>query len=113
MATVNPVTYLLERLRAIISDGWVAADLGAAVLAVLGVGVVSMGLALATLRGRVNGARDPRHRRPRHTRRDRHAHSAIAASRGIVSHSGPPSVHLPPITVAGGRAGAAGTRCRP
>jgi ABC-2 type transport system permease protein len=53
VATVNPVTYLLEGLRALISDGWVAADLGAAVLGVLGVGVVSMGLALATLRGRV------------------------------------------------------------
>jgi ABC-2 type transport system permease protein len=53
VATVNPVTYLLEGLRALISDGWVAADLGAAVLAVLGVGVVSMGLAMATLRGRV------------------------------------------------------------
>jgi ABC-2 type transport system permease protein len=53
VATVNPVTYLLEGLRALITDGWVAADLGAAVLAVLGVGVVSIGLALATLRGRV------------------------------------------------------------
>ena len=53
VATVNPVTYLLEGQRALISDGWVAADIGAAVLAVIGVGVVSMGLALATLRGRV------------------------------------------------------------
>ena len=53
VATVNPVTYLLDGLRALITDGWVAADLGAAVLAVVGVGVVSMGLALATLRGRV------------------------------------------------------------
>jgi ABC-2 type transport system permease protein len=53
VATVNPVTYLLAGLRALVSDGWVAADLGAAVLAVVGVGVVSMGLALATLRGRV------------------------------------------------------------
>jgi ABC-2 type transport system permease protein len=53
VATVNPVTYLLEGLRALVTDGWVASDLGAAVLAVLGVGVVSMGLALATLRGRV------------------------------------------------------------
>ena len=53
VATVNPVTYLLEGLRALVTDGWVAADLGAAVLAVVGVGVVSMGLALATLRGRV------------------------------------------------------------
>jgi ABC-2 type transport system permease protein len=53
VATVNPVTYLLEGQRALVSDGWVAADLGAAVLAVVGVGVVSMGLALLTLRGRV------------------------------------------------------------
>jgi ABC-2 type transport system permease protein len=53
VATVNPVTYLLEGLRALVTDGWVASDLGAAVLAVAGVGVVSMGLALATLRGRV------------------------------------------------------------
>src|SRR5215207_4580750 len=53
VASVNPVTYLLEGLRALVTDGWVAADLGAAVLAVAGVGVVSMGLALATLRGRV------------------------------------------------------------
>jgi ABC-2 type transport system permease protein len=53
VATVNPVTYLLEGLRALVSDGWVWSDLGAAVLAVAGVGVVSMGLALATLRGRV------------------------------------------------------------
>jgi ABC-2 type transport system permease protein len=53
VATVNPVTYLLEGLRALVSDGWVWSDLGAAVLAVAGVGVVSMSLALATLRGRV------------------------------------------------------------
>src|SRR3954447_5763708 len=53
VATVNPVTYLLEGLRSLITDGWVARDIGAAVLAVLGVGVVSMGLALAALRGRV------------------------------------------------------------
>ena len=53
VATVNPVTYLLEGLRALVTEGWMAADLGAAVLAVVGVGIVSMGLALATLRGRV------------------------------------------------------------
>jgi ABC-2 type transport system permease protein len=53
VATVNPVTYLLEGLRALVTDGWAWSDLGAAVLAVAGVGVVSMSLALATLRGRV------------------------------------------------------------
>ena len=53
VATVNPVTYLLEGLRSLVSDGWDASALGAAVLAVVGVGVVSIGLALATLRGRV------------------------------------------------------------
>jgi ABC-2 type transport system permease protein len=53
VATVNPVTYLLEGLRSLITEGWVWSDLGAALLAVLGVGTVSMGLALAALRGRV------------------------------------------------------------
>jgi ABC-2 type transport system permease protein len=53
IATVNPVTYLLEGLRALITDGWAWADIGAAFLAVAGVGAVSMGLALAALRGRV------------------------------------------------------------
>jgi ABC-2 type transport system permease protein len=53
VASVNPVTYLLEGLRALVTDGWAWSDLGAAVLAVAGVGVVSMTLALATLRGRV------------------------------------------------------------
>jgi ABC-2 type transport system permease protein len=53
VATVNPVTYLLEGLRSLVSDGWDASALGAAALAVVGVGVVSIGLALATLRGRV------------------------------------------------------------
>jgi ABC-2 type transport system permease protein len=53
MATYNPVTYLLEGLRSLITEGWVAAPLGKGLLAVAGVGLVSQGLALATLRGRV------------------------------------------------------------
>jgi ABC-2 type transport system permease protein len=53
VANVNPVTYLLDGLRALISEGWAAGPLAGAVLAVAGVGVVSQGLALATLRGRV------------------------------------------------------------
>ncbi len=43
VADYNPVTYLLAGLRALISDGWVLADLLAAVGAVAGVGVVSFG----------------------------------------------------------------------
>ena len=50
---INPVTYVLETLRAIISDGWVAADILPGLLAIAGVAVVSIGLALITLRGRV------------------------------------------------------------
>jgi ABC-2 type transport system permease protein len=53
VATVNPVTYLLQGLRSLITEGWTWADLGWAVLSVVGVGVVSMGLALAALHGRV------------------------------------------------------------
>jgi ABC-2 type transport system permease protein len=53
VATVNPVTYLLQGLRSLITEGWEWADLGWAVLSVLGVGVVSMALALAALHGRV------------------------------------------------------------
>jgi ABC-2 type transport system permease protein len=53
MATYNPVTYLLEGLRSLIGEGWAAGPLTQALLAVAGVGLVSQGLALATLRGRV------------------------------------------------------------
>jgi ABC-2 type transport system permease protein len=53
VATVNPVTYLLQGLRSLITEGWAWGDLGWAVLSVAGVGVVSMGLAFAALHGRV------------------------------------------------------------
>lgn len=56
VADYNPVTYLLGGLRALVSEGWAAADLAQAVLAIAGVGVVSIGLALAALRGRVRRA---------------------------------------------------------
>ena len=57
MATVadyNPVTYLLAALRSLILEGWDAGDLLRGLAAVLGVGVVSMSLALAALRGRLS-----------------------------------------------------------
>jgi ABC-2 type transport system permease protein len=53
VATVNPVTYLLEGLRSLITEGWAWGDLAWAVLSVAGVGVVSMGLAFAALHGRL------------------------------------------------------------
>ena len=51
-ALYNPVTYLLAALRSLISDGWEPLTLVKGVAAILGVGVVSIGLALAALKGR-------------------------------------------------------------
>ena len=53
IATYNPVTYLLAALRSLVMVGWEPTELGKGLLAVLGVGVVSQGLAFAALRGRV------------------------------------------------------------
>jgi ABC-2 type transport system permease protein len=53
IATYNPVTYLLAGLRSLTSAGWDGSALGQALIAVACVGVLSMGLALAALRGRV------------------------------------------------------------
>ena len=53
VATYNPVTYLLDALRSLISEGWDTQALLVGVGAVLGVGVVSMSLAMFALRGRV------------------------------------------------------------
>ena len=52
IADYNPVTYLLAALRSLISDGWEPLTLLKGVGAILGVGVVSIGLALAALKGR-------------------------------------------------------------
>ena len=53
VATFNPVTYLLEGLRSLIYGGWAWDDIGAALLAIVVVGAVSMSLCFAALRGRV------------------------------------------------------------
>lgn len=53
VAALNPVTYILEGMRSLALDGWSAADLGAALLAIAVVGAVSMGLCLAALQARV------------------------------------------------------------
>src|SRR5438270_2473186 len=52
IAAWNPVTYLLEGLRSLVTTGWQWDSLLKAVLAIAGVGVLSMSLCLAALRGR-------------------------------------------------------------
>ena len=51
-ADYNPVTYILAAERSLITEGWEWSTIVNGVIATLGVGVVSMGLALAALRGR-------------------------------------------------------------
>lgn len=53
VATFNPMTYLLAALRSLLYGGWQVRPLLEGVLAIAGVGLVSMTLALAALRGRV------------------------------------------------------------
>ncbi len=53
VAGYNPVTYLLEGLRALVSDGWAWGSLAKALAAVAIVGIASMAMCLAALRGRV------------------------------------------------------------
>ena len=52
IAAWNPVTYLLEGLRSLVTTGWQWDSLLKAVLAIAGVAVLSMSLCLAALRGR-------------------------------------------------------------
>lgn len=52
VAVFNPVTYLLDALRSLISVGWDAEALAKGIGAIAGVGVVSGTLALTALRGR-------------------------------------------------------------
>jgi len=53
VASVNPVTYVLEGLRSLVMTGWDGGALLGAVAAIAIVGAVSIGLALAALRRRV------------------------------------------------------------
>jgi ABC-2 type transport system permease protein len=53
VATYNPVTYLLDALRSLISEGWDMAKISKGLLAIGGVWAASHALALAALRGRV------------------------------------------------------------
>ena len=53
VAAWNPVTYLLEGLRSLVTVGWDIGDLAQALLAVAVVGALSMTLCFAALRGRI------------------------------------------------------------
>jgi ABC-2 type transport system permease protein len=52
LAAWNPVTYVLEGQRSLVTHGWQWGSLGKALLAIGVVGLISMSLCLATLRGR-------------------------------------------------------------
>ena len=52
IAAWNPVTYVLEGQRSLVTHGWQWADLGKALLAISVVGLLSMSLCLVALRGR-------------------------------------------------------------
>jgi ABC-2 type transport system permease protein len=54
VATYNPVTYLLGALRSLITTGWQAGALLQGLAAIVSIGVVSIGLALAALRVRIH-----------------------------------------------------------
>jgi ABC-2 type transport system permease protein len=52
-ARFNPMTYLLQGMRALTMEGWNVGDLGVALLTVGALGSVSLTLALLALRGRI------------------------------------------------------------
>jgi ABC-2 type transport system permease protein len=54
VAGINPVTYLLDGLRSLVMvEGWQWDELGQALVAIVAVGIVSMAMCFAALRGRV------------------------------------------------------------
>jgi ABC-2 type transport system permease protein len=52
IAAWNPVTYVLEGMRSLVTAGWQWDSLAKAALAIAAVGAVSMSMCLAALRGR-------------------------------------------------------------
>lgn len=54
VASFNPVTYILEGERSLLFDGWEWAELGKALLAIIGVGAISMFLCFSAMRSRIN-----------------------------------------------------------
>jgi ABC-2 type transport system permease protein len=53
IATFNPITYLVNALRSLITSGWRVQSLAEGLAALAGIGLLSMTLALGALRGRV------------------------------------------------------------
>ena len=53
VADYNPVTYLLGGMRSLVLEGWDASQILQALAAIVGIGVLSMSLALLALRGRL------------------------------------------------------------
>jgi ABC-2 type transport system permease protein len=54
VAKVNPMTYLLEGLRALITEGWAGGSILQGIAAPLGVGIISFFLATGAMRRRVS-----------------------------------------------------------
>ena len=52
LATMNPVTYILEGMRSLILDGWQLDQLAFALLAIAGLGAFTLTLTMAALRSR-------------------------------------------------------------
>jgi ABC-2 type transport system permease protein len=53
VATYNPVTYVLEGMRALITVGWAWSEIGRGLAAIAAVTLISFGLASLTMRGRI------------------------------------------------------------
>ena len=64
VAAWNPVTYVLEGLRSLVTQGWAWGHLGEAVLAIAAVAAVSMSTCLAALRSRTRRGHFSRGRCP-------------------------------------------------
>lgn len=52
VAGLNPVTYLLEGLRSLVTQGWDGEELGKALIAIVVLGALSFSMCFAALRGR-------------------------------------------------------------
>lgn len=52
LATINPVTYIVEGMRSLVLEGWDAAAIGKAFAAIIGMGALTMSLVLWGLRSR-------------------------------------------------------------
>jgi ABC-2 type transport system permease protein len=53
LATINPVTYLLEGMRDLVLTGWDPASLAGAFAAIVGIGALTLSLSVLALRARV------------------------------------------------------------